>query len=406
MKNPLLRRSAWAFTLVELLVVIAIIGILAALLLPALQQGEARAKRIECINDLREIGLASHLFANDHAGKFPAQVSTNEGGSMEFVAAGNALQSRFYFSYKLFLPFSGPLSTPKPLACPADMERWAATNFTQFNNWNLSYAMGVETEPLNANSILAADRTFPCCHGTPYVPNPSIGIIDPTLTYQTMGTWGPGLHDYKGNVLFADDHVEESRKALLPSEWTINNFLFFPDVTGSPGSPIGGGGGGTPIGSGYYPPTQPTTSNPGSPGPQSPPAHSPSQPGNPPPYAQPNASASLAAHPASQAANPVLSSFDNRERIPTASTDATLVIETSNSIPEEPLGVTNKPAVQVISTNNDDPDLSPTNQKVAHYLRCVFGWIFLLLLLLLLLELWRRLRRRTEKENRNDPDSP
>src|SRR5450432_430465 len=88
-----------AFTLVELLVVVAIIGILAALLLPALNQAKSRARRIECVGNLRETGLAFHLFANDHGGKFTPQVSTNDGGSLEFVTAGYQISgSTFYFS--------------------------------------------------------------------------------------------------------------------------------------------------------------------------------------------------------------------------------------------------------------------------------------------------------------------
>src|ERR1017187_7735523 len=96
-------RKEGAFTLVEMLVVIAIIGILAALLLPVLGQAKARAKRIECVSNLREIGLACHLFANDHNGNFPVEVSTNDGGSREFVTAGYQIfNQRFYFSYQLF----------------------------------------------------------------------------------------------------------------------------------------------------------------------------------------------------------------------------------------------------------------------------------------------------------------
>jgi prepilin-type N-terminal cleavage/methylation domain-containing protein len=77
-----------AFTLVEMLVVIAIIGILAAVLLPVLNKGQKSGQRAFCENSLQQMGLAFHDFANDHSGKFPMAVSTNEGGSLEYVQEG------------------------------------------------------------------------------------------------------------------------------------------------------------------------------------------------------------------------------------------------------------------------------------------------------------------------------
>ena len=189
-----------AFTLLELMLVMLIIAILAALLLPALEKAKARAKRIECVSQLRQVGNAFQMFAHDHGSAFPFQVSTNEGGSREFVQGGFALGDNFYFAYRHFQVISNELGLPRLLVCPADRGRTNAPGFPVLRNDNISYFAGVTADYSKPDSLLSGDGNLADGAGS--------GAI---LKLATNGaaTWTSGCHEYKGNILFADGHVEQ-----------------------------------------------------------------------------------------------------------------------------------------------------------------------------------------------------
>jgi len=227
--TPRFCRGKSGFTLVELLVVIAIIGIVAGLLLPALTRAKGRAQRIQCVNNLKETGVAFHAFMHDHEGKFPMQVSVSEGGSMEFVQAGYHITGPFYFSFRHFQVLSNELVKPELLFCPSEPERQPAVKFSQLQNDNLSYFVGVAAEFGKPTSIIAGDRN---------ITNDLISSI--TLVTPGFGNalhWTRELHRFKGNLLFADGHVEQGSTINLEIDKSagVNPAFALPTVL-PPGS--------------------------------------------------------------------------------------------------------------------------------------------------------------------------
>ncbi len=199
-----------ALTRTEVLVVIVVMVVGIGLLFPAITVLREKARRIACVNNLKEIDEDFRCWLDDH-GKYPGLISVTNGGVRELLGAGNA----YLLWQNMFSEFR---SSPKVLTCPSDTNCIVATNFsTAFSDANISYFINLEAVDTQPQMVLDGDDNL-LVNGKPVQPG-ILNLWTNTAWINTAIGWTKDRHRGGGNMAltgtWAQQVTSDELKAAL-----------------------------------------------------------------------------------------------------------------------------------------------------------------------------------------------
>jgi prepilin-type N-terminal cleavage/methylation domain-containing protein len=195
-----------AFTLVELLVVVAVVAILFSMISVPLAGPRAKAQRIKCVSNLKNLSLAFRMYATEHSDLFPWE-STNALGQIKRDFANDP--------YFYLLKMTNELATPQLLTCPSD-SRQRADNWTNFSRANISYFVspdaGQQASETLPQSFLTGDRNVT-----------TNGVTLKTGIHRLQSDadvgWDNTQHTKQGNVVLGDGSVQQLNVARFREQF-------------------------------------------------------------------------------------------------------------------------------------------------------------------------------------------